>query len=206
MKTNFTKSDLKSGMAIRLRSGLVGIVMNQDYYCLADNEGWGKLVYYNEDLINSEFPDSDIVAVGAYATGLDKRHIENALENPMWERKAKVPNPSPTKKPNCITLDDFLRYVDTYMNCYNCTHKAMDILFGDPVLTPTIPALEDFQIEYIKMVAKLLRIKDEELVDELINWFFVDKCGQDEDVISFNQKQLTPAEVYEKVTQNRYQI
>lgn len=204
MKTNFTKSDLKSGMAIRLRSGLVGVVMNKDYYCLECSEGFDELEYYNDDLtaVDREFDDSDIVAVGNYVKGLDKKHIEKALENPIWECKDKMSNPS-AKEPDCIDLHDFLRYVDIYMNCYNCTHRAIDILFGDPALTPTIPALEDFQIEYIKMVAKLLKVKDEELIDELINWFFVDRCGQDEEVISFNQKQLTPTEVYEKVTQNR---
>lgn len=203
MKTNFTKSDLKSGMAIKLRSGLVGIVMNEKYYCLADNGGYDELEYYDEDLTNSKFPDSDIVAVGAYATGLDKKHIEKALENPIWERKSDTVDTSKPAEPNCIGLQRFLKYVKTYMTYHNSIKQVVEILFGDPALTPPMPYVADFEIEYIKMVTKLLGIKDEEMADELINWFYIDECGKDDHPISFNQVQLNPVEVYEKVAQNR---
>lgn len=210
MKTNFTKSDLKAGMSIELRSGLVGVVMNADtqggYLCFVDDEGYDNLEYYNDDLTNRDFEDSDIVTVGNRTIGLDKGRIEKALENPVWVRQDVSSNPTAVKEPNCITLDEFMRYVKIYMDCHNSTNKAMDILFGDPALTPTIPDLQELQIEYVKMVATLLRIKDEELIDDLINWFYIDKCGQDDDPISFNQKRLQPAEVYKRVTQNRYEI
>lgn len=202
MKTNFTKSDLKSGMAVKLRSGIIGVVIDEKYFCLVDGEGFSELEYYNDDLteINRIFYDDDIVAVGDYVKGLDKEHIEMALVNPIWERKPTPATTPPDKEIEPITLQEFISYVETYAAYQNNIKKVAEILFVDPMVMPPIPYIDDFEVEYIKMVAKLLGIKDEEMVDELINWFYVDECGKDSSPISFNRKQLAPDEVYEKVT------
>ena len=79
----FTKSDLKTGMFVKLRDGDFNIVLDD----IISGEGWGELSNYNDDMLNKVYDIFDIVAVyERIKDGALSDYLEGQSLKIIWER------------------------------------------------------------------------------------------------------------------------
>ena len=79
----FTKSDLKTGMFVKLRNGDFSIVLGD----IISGEGWGELSNYNDDMLNKVYDIFDIVAVyERIKDGALSDYLEGQSLKIIWER------------------------------------------------------------------------------------------------------------------------
>ena len=79
----FTKSDLKTGMFVKLRNGYFSIVLGD----IISGEGWGELSNYNDDMLNKVYDVRDIVAVYERIKGGSlSYYLEGHGLKIIWER------------------------------------------------------------------------------------------------------------------------
>lgn len=94
------KSELKTGMRVRTRSGDLWLVLkdcdtacygHQDI-CFVKKGDFLTGDGYNQDLLRNEFNEYDIIEVcNSLSGGIDSLTLELSLCKPVWERSSSVP-------------------------------------------------------------------------------------------------------------------
>ena len=213
MKNENLKSTLKNGSVVQTRDGDVGFVMDNTIWFIVGLAAGGKdfLDNYNDDLIHLDdtgFEGKwDIVKIWHNCNGFSPDAINNMLKNrkPSWERKDEnedadcededcdTPQPLISKD----TFVDFIYILRTFENDLTDLTNIFRFNNDDRWSLPTFA--DDLESKYVALISKLLNIpygKD----DDLFNWCFADKFGEDSTPISFGGEQLTAEQVYEKLT------
>ena len=81
----FTKSDLKTGMFVKLRDEKFRIVLGENL--CGGERGWNRLSNYKFDLNSARYKDSDIIAVYNTSEGSSlTSYLEGHFLTPIWER------------------------------------------------------------------------------------------------------------------------
>jgi hypothetical protein len=81
----FTKSDLKTGMFVKLRDEKFRIVLGENL--CGDERSWNRLSNYKFDLNSARYKDSDIIAVYNTSEGCSlTTYLEGHFLTPIWER------------------------------------------------------------------------------------------------------------------------
>ena len=213
MKNENLKSTLKNGSVVQTRDGDVGFVMDNTIWFIVGLAAGSKdfLDNYNDDLIHLDdtgFEGKwDIVKIWHNCNGFSPDAINNMLKNrkPSWERKDEnedadcededcdTPQPLISKD----TFVDFIYILRTFENDLTDLTNIFRFNNDDRWSLPTFA--DDLESKYVALISKLLNIpygKD----DDLFNWCFADKFGEDSTPISFGGEQLTAEQVYEKLT------
>ena len=213
MKNENLKSTLKNGSVVQTRDGDVGFVMDNTVWFIVGLAAGGKdfLDNYNDDLIHLDDTgfegEWDIVKIWHNCNGFSPNAINNILKNrkPSWERKDEnkgkdcededcdTPQPLISKD----TFVDFIYILRTFENDLTALTNIFRFNNDDRWSVPTFA--DDLESKYVALISKLLNIpygKD----DDLFNWCFADKFGEDSTPISFGSEQLTAEQVYEKLT------
>ena len=217
MKNENLKSTLKNGSVVQTRDGDVGFVMDNTIWFIVGLAAGGKdsLDSYNDDLIHLDDTgfegEWDIVKIWHNCNGFSPNAINNMLKNrkPSWERTwerkdenedadcededCDTPQPLISKD----TFVDFIYILRTFENDLTDLTNIFRFNNDDRWSVPTFA--DDLESKYVALISKLLNIpygKD----DDLFNWCFADKFGEDSTPISFGGEQLTAEQVYEKLT------
>ena len=213
MKNENLKSTLKNGSVVQTRDGDVGFVMDNTIWFIVGLAAGGKdfLDNYNDDLIHLDDTgfegEWDIVKIWHNCNGFTPNAINNIVQNrkPSWERKDEnedadcededcdTPQPLISKD----TFVDFIYILRTFENDLTDLTNIFRFNNDDRWSVPTFA--DDLESKYVALISKLLNIpygKD----DDLFNWCFADKFGEDSTPISFGGEQLTAEQVYEKLT------
>lgn len=208
MKNENLKSTLKNGSVVQTRDGDVGFVMDNTIWFVTGVAAGSKdfLDNYDDDLTHlydegfeSEW---DIVKIWHNCNGFSPDAIDNILKNrkPSWERKDEcstedcgVPQPLISK----AAFVEFINTLHTFENKLGTLTTTIRDDNGGRWDSPTFA--DELESKYVALLSNLLRIpygKD----DDLFNWCFADKFGEDSTPISFGGEQLTAEQVYEKLT------
>ena len=213
MKNENLKSTLKNGSVVQTRDGDVGFVMDNTVWFIVGLAAGGKdfLDNYNDDLIHLDDTgfegEWDIVKIWHNCNGFTPNAINNIVQNrkPSWERKDEnkgkdcededcdTPQPLISKD----TFVDFIYILRTFENDLTALTNIFRFNNDDRWSVPTFA--DDLESKYVALISKLLNIpygKD----DDLFNWCFADKFGEDSTPMSFGGEQLTAEQVYEKLT------
>ena len=213
MKNENLKSTLKNGSVVQTRDGDVGFVMDNTIWFIVGLAAGGKdfLDNYNDDLIHLDDTgfegEWDIVKIWHNCNGFTPNAINNIVQNrkPSWERKDEnedadcededcdTPQPLISKD----TFVDFIYILRTFENDLTDLTNIFRFNNDDRWSVPTFA--DNLESKYVALISKLLNIpygKD----DDLFNWCFADKFGEDSTPISFGGEQLTAEQVYEKLT------
>lgn len=210
MKNENLKSTLKNGSVVQTRDGDVGFVMDNTIWFVTGLASGGKsfLAGYSDDLIHiTGFKECDIVKIWHNCNGFSLNAINNMLKNrkPSWERKDENEDTN-CKDENCDTPQpliskdtfvDFIYILRTFENDLTDLTNIFRFNNDDKWSVPTFA--DDLESKYVALISKLLKIpygKD----DDLFNWCFADKFGEDSTPLSFGGEQLTAEQVYEKLT------
>lgn len=213
MKNENLKSTLKNGSVVQTKDGDIGFVMDNTIWFIVGLAAGGKdfLDNYNDDLIHLDDTgfegEWDIVKIWHNCNGFTPNAINNIVQNrkPSWERKDEnedadcededcdTPQPLISKD----TFVDFIYILRTFENDLTDLTNIFRFNNDDRWSVPTFA--DDLESKYVALISKLLNIpygKD----DDLFNWCFADKFGEDSTPISFGGEQLTAEQVYEKLT------
>ena len=217
MKNENLKSTLKNGSVVQTRDGDVGFVMDNTVWFIVGLAAGGKdfLDNYNDDLIHLDDTgfegEWDIVKIWHNCNGFSPNAINNMLKNrkPSWERTwerkdenedadcenkdCDTPQPLISKD----TFVDFIYILRTFENDLTDLTNIFRFNNDDRWSVPTFA--DDLESKYVALISKLLNIPYGK-GDDLFNWCFADKFGEDSTPISFGGKQLTAEQVYEKLT------
>ena len=207
MKNENLKSTLKNGSVVQTRDGDVGFVMDNTVWFIVGLAAGSKdfLDNYNDDLIHLDETgfegEWDIVKIWHNCNGFTPNAINNMLKNrkPSWERKDEnegkdcdTPQPLISKD----TFVDFIYILRTFENDLTALTNIFRFNNDDKWSVPTFA--DNLESKYVALISKLLNIphgKD----DDLFNWCFADKFGEDSTPLSFGGEQLTAEQVYEKL-------
>ena len=213
MKNENLKSTLKNGSVVQTKDGDIGFIMDNTIWFIVGLAAGGKdfLDNYNDDLIHLDDTgfegEWDIVKIWHNCNGFTPNAINNIVQNrkPSWERKDEnedadcededcdTPQPLISKD----TFVDFIYILRTFENDLTDLTNIFRFNNDDRWSVPTFA--DDLESKYVALISKLLNIpygKD----DDLFNWCFADKFGEDSTPISFGGEQLTAEQVYEKLT------
>lgn len=208
MKNENLKSTLKNGSVVQTKDGDIGFVMDNTVWFIVGLAAGGKdfLDNYNDDLIHLDDEgfegEWDIVKIWHNCNGFTPNAINNMLKNrkPSWERKDEnegkdcdTPQPLISKD----TFVDFIYILRTFENDLTALTNIFRFNNDDKWSVPTFA--DNLESKYVALISKLLNIphgKD----DDLFNWCFADKFGEDSTPISFGGEQLAAEQVYEKLT------
>ena len=213
MKNENLKSTLKNGSVVQTRDGDVGFVMDNTVWFIVGLAAGGKdfLDNYNDDLIHLDDTgfegEWDIVKIWHNCNGFTPNAINNIVQNrkPSWERKDEnkgkdcededcdTPQPLISKD----TFVDFIYILRTFENDLTALTNIFRFNNDDRWSVPTFA--DDLESKYVALISKLLNIPYGE-DDDLFNWCFADKFGEDSTPMSFGGEQLTAEQVYEKLT------
>lgn len=208
MKNENLKSTLKNGSVVQTKDGDIGFVMDNTIWFITGFAAGGKdfLDNYNDDLIHLDDTgfegEWDIVKIWHNCNGFTPNAINNMVQNrkPSWERKDEnedtdcdTPQPLISKD----TFVDFIYILRTFEN--DLTDLTNIFRFNDDDRWSVPTFADNLESKYVALISKLLNIpygKD----DDLFNWCFADKFGEDSTPLSFGGEQLTAEQVYEKLT------
>ena len=208
MKNENLKSTLKNGSVVQTRDGDVGFVMDNTIWFVTGLAAGGKdfLDNYNDDLIHLDDTgfegEWDIVKIWHNCNGFSPNAINNILKNrkPSWERKDECPNEDCGAPQPLISKAAFVEFINTLHTFENKLGALTTTIRDDNSGRWDSPTFADeLESKYVALLSNLLRIpygKD----DDLFNWCFADKFGEDSTPISFGGEQLTAEPVYEKLT------
>lgn len=208
MKNENLKSTLKNGSVVQTRDGDVGFVMDNTVWFIVGLAAGGKdfLDNYNDDLIHLDDTgfegEWDIVKIWHNCNGFSPDAIDNIRRNrkPSWERKDECPTEDCDTPQPLISKDtfvDFIYILRTFENDLTALTNIFRFNNDDKWSVPTFA--DNLESKYVALISKLLNIphgKD----DDLFNWCFADKFGEDSTPISFGGEQLAAEQVYEKLT------
>ena len=213
MKNENLKSTLKNGSVVQTRDGDVGFVTDNTVWFIVGLAAGGTdfLDNYNDDLIHLDDTgfegEWDIVKIWHNCNGFTPNAINNIVQNrkPSGERKDEnegkdckdedcdTPQPLISKD----TFVDFIYILRTFENDLTALTNIFRFNNDDRWSVPTFA--DDLESKYVALISKLLNIPYGE-DDDLFNWCFADKFGEDSTPISFGSEQLTAEQVYEKLT------
>lgn len=208
MKNENLKSTLKNGSVVQTRDGDVGFVMDNTVWFIVGLAAGGKdfLDNYNDDLIHLDDTgfegEWDIVKIWHNCNGFSPDAIDNIRRNrkPSWERKDECPTEDCDTPQPLISKDTFVDFIYTLRTFENdLTALANTFHFNDDDRWSVPTFADNLESKYVALISKLLNIpygKD----DDLFNWCFADKFGEDSTPLSFGGEQLTAEQVYEKLT------
>lgn len=208
MKNENLKSTLKNGSVIQTRDGDVGFVMDNTIWFIVGLAAGGKdfLDNYNDGLIHLDDTgfegEWDIVKIWHNCNGFTPNAINNIVQNrkPSWERKDECPNEDCGAPQPLISKAAFVEFINTLHTFENKLGTLTTTIRDDNSGRWDSPTFADeLESKYVALLSNLLRIpygKD----DDLFNWCFADKFGEDSTPISFGGEQLTAEQVYEKLT------
>ena len=208
MKNENLKSTLKNGSVVQTRDGDVGFVMDNTIWFITGLAAGYKdfLDNYDNDLTHLDDSGAegqwDIVKIWHNCNGFSPDAIDNIRRNrkPSWERKDECPTEDCDTPQPLISKDtfvDFIHILRTFENDLTDLTNIFRFNNDDRWSVPTFA--DDLESKYVALISKLLNIpygKD----DDLFNWCFADKFGEDSTPISFGGEQLTAEQVYEKLT------
>ena len=213
MKNENLKSTLKNGSVVQTRDGDVGFVMDNTVWFIVGLAAGGKdfLDNYNDDLIHLDDTgfegEWDIVKIWHNCNGFTPNAINNIVQNrkPSWERKDENED-ADCEDEDCdtpqplISKDTFVDFIYILRTVENDLTDLTNIFRFNNDYRWSVPTFADnLESKYVALISKLLNIpygKD----DDLFNWCFADKFGEDSTPISFGGEQLTAEQVYEKLT------
>lgn len=208
MKNENLKSTLKNGSVVQTRDGDVGFVMDNTIWFIVGLAAGGKdfLDNYNDGLIHLDDTgfegEWDIVKIWHNCNGFTPNAINNIVQNrkPSWERKDECPNEDCGAPQPLISKAAFVEFINTLHTFENKLGTLTTTIRDDNSGRWDSPTFADeLESKYVALLSNLLRIpygKD----DDLFNWCFADKFGEDSTPISFGGEQLTAEQVYEKLT------
>lgn len=208
MKNENLKSTLKNGSVVQTKDGDIGFVMDNTIWFIVGLAAGGKdfLDNYNDDLIYLDdigFEGGwDIVKIWHNCNGFTPNAINNMLKNrkPSWERKDENEDTDCDTSQPLISKDTFVDFIYTLRTFENdLTALANTFRFNNDDRWSEPTFADNLESKYVALISKLLNIpygKD----DDLFNWCFADKFGEDSTPISFGGEQLTAEQVYEKLT------
>lgn len=208
MKNENLKSTLKNGSVVQTRDGDVGFVMDNTIWFIVGLAAGGKdfLDNYNDRLIHLDDTgfegEWDIVKIWHNCNGFTPNAINNIVQNrkPSWERKDEYPNEDCGAPQPLISKAAFVEFINTLHTFENKLGILTTTIRDDNSGRWDSPTFADeLESKYVALLSNLLRIpygKD----DDLFNWCFADKFGEDSTPISFGGEQLTAEQVYEKLT------
>ena len=208
MKNENLKSTLKNGSVVQTRDGDVGFVMDNTIWFITGLAAGYKdfLDNYDNDLTHLDDSGAegqwDIVKIWHNCNGFSPDAIDNIRRNrkPSWERKDECPTEDCDTPQPLISKDtfvDFIHILRTFENDLTDLTNIFRFNNDDRWSVPTFA--DDLESKYVALISKLLNIpygKD----DDVFNWCFADKFGEDSTPISFGGEQLTAEQVYEKLT------
>lgn len=208
MKNENLKSTLKNGSVVQTRDGDVGFVMDNTIWFVTGLAAGSKdfLDNYDDDLTHlydEEFEGEwDIVKIWHNCNGFSPDAIDNILKNrkPSCERKDECPNEDCGAPQPLISKAAFVEFINTLHTFENKLGTLTTTIRDDNSGRWDSPTFADeLESKYVALLSNLLRIpygKD----DDLFNWCFADKFGEDSTPISFGGEQLTAEQVYKKLT------
>lgn len=208
MKNENLKLTLKNGSVVQTRDGDVGFVMDNTIWFVTGLTAGSKdfLDNYDDDLTHlydEEFESEwDIVKIWHNCNGFSPDAIDNIRKNrkPSWVRKDKCPTEDCGAPQPLISKAAFVDFINTLHTFKNKLGTLTTTIRDDNSGRWDSPTFADeLESKYVALLSNLLRIpygKD----DDLFNWCFADKFGEDSTPISFGGEQLTAEQVYEKLT------
>lgn len=207
MKNENLKLTLKNGSVVQTRDGDVGFVMDNTIWFVVGSANKKFLNNYDDNLIHLEgtlFDEGewDIVKIWHNCNGFTPNAINNIVQNrkPSWERKDECPNEDCGAPQPLISKAAFVEFINTlhiFENKFGTLTTTIRDDNGGRWDSPTFA--DELESKYVALLSNLLRIpygKD----DDLFNWCFADKFGEDSTPTSFGGEQLTAEQVYEKLT------
>lgn len=207
MKNENLKSTLKNGSVVQTRDGDVGFIMDNTIWFIVGLAAGYKdfLDNYDDDLTHLDDSGAegqwDIVKIWHNCNGFSPDAIDNIRRNrkPSWERKDECPTEDCDTPQPLISKDtfvDFIYILRTFENDLTDLTNIFRFNNDDRWSVPTFA--DDLESKYVALISKLLNIPYGE-DDDLFNWCFADKFGEDSTPLSFGGEQLTAEQVYEKL-------